>query len=136
MQFSHAIRPVFAFGFAFAGLAGAGAMGCLSSSSGGPNLEKGFDAADDAPITPVGDAGGSVGVEAGVDAAVEAGPVEAGASAGDPHQGFGIVAGGVWASSSAHVLVTATGQAPGGNATMHSASHKLVGGVVGGTQQP
>ena len=125
-----------------------GASGCLSSSNGAPssgNLPEGsFDAAPPPPMST----DGSVSVDGGPPEAgspeagsppeggsPEAGSPDAGVTKAGAHQGFGLVSGGVRASSAGHVIVTTTGQAPGGNATMHSTGHSLVGGVVGGTQK-
>jgi len=123
---------------------GAGSVaGCSSSASSDEQGGQTTDAsADVGSVVPVVDGGGAV-FDAASDAALDA-PVDAAGEASSPvpeagaaaHQGFASVAGGVRASSSVHVLITSTGQAPGGNASMHSASHTVVGGVVGATQQP
>lgn len=118
----HSSRAAF-FGLALAALAAsAGGAGCLSNSnSDSSHPGSGADAsADGGPLGSV-TTGGNVGVDGGGGASLA-------------HAGFGIVSGGVRAQSSAHVLVTSTGQAPGGNGAMHSAGHTVVGGVAGATQ--
>jgi hypothetical protein len=113
------VAPLFALAFAL--VSSAGATACLSSDNpadrhGGNGADAAFDAGLGSITT-----GGSVGVDGG------SGAVTA-------HVGFGVVSGGVKAASSAHVLVTTTGQAPGGNGAMHSTAHAVVGGVAGATQ--
>ena len=49
-------------------------------------------------------------------------------------QAIGNVAGGVKAESAKYILITTTGQAPGGNAVLQSSKYTLKGGVVGATQ--
>jgi hypothetical protein len=120
-------------------LGAAGAAGCSSGASsagqGGLISDAGPDVGSGIPVA---DGGGIVPADAAADAPTDAADaqspaLDAGAAA---HQGFAILAGGVRATSSAHVLVTTTGQAPGGNTSMHSAAHTVVGGVVGATQKP
>jgi hypothetical protein len=114
-------RPLIGVLFALACASSASAVGCLSNSSAdGPH--PGHDAGAPPDAGTIGTTGGSVTEDGG------------GASATQAGAGFGIVSGGVKASSSAHVLVTSTGQAPGGNGAMHSAAHTVLGGVVGATQ--
>jgi hypothetical protein len=50
------------------------------------------------------------------------------------HKGEATVSGGVRATSPSYVLVTTTGEAPGGNGTMSSPSYRLTGGLVSATQ--
>jgi hypothetical protein len=102
------------------------AAGCLSSNSSEGPREHGIDASTDAGSFLVG--GGTVNVDGGGALSPEGG---AGA-----HAGFAVLSGAVRASSSAHVIVTTTGEAPGGVAPMHSTAHTIVGGIVGGTQKP
>jgi hypothetical protein len=106
---------------AFACASSAGAIGCLSNSSADVS-HAGHDAGAPPDAGTPSTTGGSVGEDGG------------GASAAQAGAGFAVVSGGVKASSSAHVLVTSTGQAPGGNGSMHSAAHTIVGGLVGATQ--
>jgi hypothetical protein len=69
----------------------------------------------------------------------DSGPREGGNDAEDAGslQGLtavAVVSGGVVASSTNYQIVTTTGQAPGGNATLSSPSFKAMNGVVGATQ--
>jgi hypothetical protein len=105
------------------------AAGCLSSSSSEAPRAHDTDASAADAGTFVG--GGNVNVDGGGSASFDGG-AEGGIP---PHAGFGVVSGAVRASSSAHVVVTTTGEAPGGVAPMHSTGHTIVGGIVGGTQK-
>jgi hypothetical protein len=71
--------------------------------------------------------------------AVVAGCAKSGAGGGTTtdtggHPGMDLVAGGTVMTSANYKLVLTTGQGPGGNGVMTSASYTLQGGVVGSTQ--
>jgi hypothetical protein len=110
------------------------AAGCLSSSSSeAPRAHENDASTGDAGSFLTG--GGNVNVDGGASPSSEGG-AEGGAQGGvSAHAGFAVLAGAVRASSSAHVVVTTTGEAPGGVAPMHSTGHTIVGGIVGGTQK-
>jgi hypothetical protein len=109
------------------------AAGCLSSSSNEAPRAHDTDASTaDAGSFLTG--GGNVNVDGGGPASSDGG-AEGGVSGVSPHAGFAVLSGAVRASSSAHVVVTTTGEAPGGVAPMHSTGHTIVGGIVGGTQK-
>jgi hypothetical protein len=107
-----------------------GVSGCLANSNGNPSS---YDAGSTPdvyvpPVTIGGDVDGSApdAADAAGDASMFRVP--------SGRAGGAIVAGGVRATSSGHVLLTTTGEAPAGNGVSRSSGHTLVGGVVGVTQ--
>jgi len=105
-----------------------GVSGCLTNSNGNPSS---YDAGSQPdvyvpPVTIGGDVDGSAPTDAGGDASTFRTPAG--------RAGGAVVAGGVRATSSGHVLLTTTGEAPAGNGVSRSSGHTMVGGVVGVTQ--
>jgi hypothetical protein len=108
-------------------LSALGLIGC-----GGPDRTFVDDDGGSKPDTSVeaGDVGGDANKDTGTDAADtgDATPAATGKQAMD------LVSGGVKMQSANYVLITTSGQRPGGNGVLKSSSYTLKGGVVGSTQ--
>lgn len=123
--------------------AGGDAESDASSTDGHTDAPSTSDSGGDAtPKMEAGGNDGSSGDGAATDGEAKDGPSTDGngSDAGDggggvvAHQGEATVSGAIRATSPSYVLVTTTGQAPGGNGTMSSPSYRLTGGLVGATQ--